>query len=455
MPEPEEKTSDQTEAMADQTPNRTTESEASTDDDAVTLDTQAHVGEDDIVAASRPNEGDTDTAAQDTPVSDAPDSVTGDAAPILVPKSDEESEPTDIADAPADKSEDKDAASPVAPAADSSGSGFLPLLLGGVIAAVIGAGAMVFVLPKLPPALSAKFMPETDAGQIDGSLSDLAARLDALTQELESVKASPLAAPDLSGVQNGIDEAISSASDLGNALTGLDDRLSALEARNDTSGGSADFSAMQAEIASLKAMVEDGGGAEIQQRIAQAAQEAQDKITAAEEQAAKLRADSQSAANAALAQAAIARLAAALDSGAPTDKAIADLQAADYNVPDALTADVPSIEALQSSFAAPARAALDASRKQAAQNASAGDKLKTFFLTQTGARSLNEQEGDTPNAVLSRAQTAVDHADFDTAVADVSGLPEAGQAAMADWVAQAQKRIDALSALDQLGTDAN
>ena len=65
-------------------------------------------------------------------------------------------------------------------------------------------------------------------------------------------------------------------------------------------------------------------------------------------------------------------------------------------------------------------------------------------------RSLTPQEGDSADAILSRAEAALTAADLSTAMAELSSLPEAAAGAIAPWLGDAAKRADALTALDAL-----
>ena len=307
--------------------------------------------------------------------------------------------------------------------------GFMPLLLGGVIAAVVGAGAAIYTLPKLPPQFAAWFPAAPDNGasaELEAKLSAQSDKIDALSSELAEMKSAQPPAPDLSGVQGALDQIGSEARANKAALDALKEQVSGLSA-----SGSASDATAQAQIEA-------------------AAKAAQERIDQAEQQAKQLQDQSQTAAKAAMAQAASARMKAALDAGAPLDPARADLQAAGVTIPAALSGDVPSLQSLQASFPEAARAALAAARK-ADSGASIGDKLGAFLLTQTGARSLTPQEGDGPDAVLSRAQGDVNTGDLQAALTEIAKLPEAAQPALADWSAQAQARVAALDAAGQLG----
>ena len=74
--------------------------------------------------------------------------------------------------------------------------------------------------------------------------------------------------------------------------------------------------------------------------------------------------------------------------------------------------------------------------------------LHAFLQSQVGGRSLEPQEGDSADAVLSRAEAALREGDLAATVAELSGLPEEALEMMADWTASAQTRIAALEAMD-------
>lgn len=344
-----------------------------------------------------------------------------------------------------------------APAAAPSRGGIGGFVLGGVIAAALGAGAAIYALPQLPQALRERIVPaaapDPAIGALQETIATQAARIESLGTELASLKSAVPPAADMSGVTAALDEASAQARAAAEAQAALDQRLSALEKRPVEGGGVSDaaLAAFQRDLDALKAQIaEAGGNASVtQQEIEAAAAAAQAQIKAAEDQATQLRADSEAAAKRTMAQAAVARLGAALDSGAPLAPALADLSAAGLALPTAISDQVPGLTTLQTGFPEAARAGLAASRRAAASG-TVGDRIGAFLLAQTGARSLEPQEGNDPDAVLSRAQAAVDAGDIGKAVIEIAALPEAGQAAMADWVSAAKMRLGALEALGAL-----
>ena len=337
--------------------------------------------------------------------------------------------------------------------------GFIPMVLGGVVAAGIGAGATIYALPKIPPEWSPIApAPQIDEAALRGAIDAQGARIDELGAELSGVKTTIPAAPDLSGLDAAVAEARQASDSLAERLAALDARMTELEKRP-VEGGGASATAIQAferEMAEMRSLLEQNRSASdaTQEQIAAAAEQAAARISAAEEDAARLRQEADAAARRSMAQAAVARLAAAIDGGAPAAPALADLQAAGVTVPAELQAEVPSLRALRSSFPPAARAALAASRKATAGDGTM-DRIGAFLLAQTGARSLEPREGDDPDAVLSRAEAALAAGDLATVMTEIGTLPEAGQAEMSDWIALAEQRLAATNALGALAQSLN
>jgi hypothetical protein len=189
--------------------------------------------------------------------------------------------------------------------------------------------------------------------------------------------------------------------------------------------------------------------------IGQMADEAAARIEGAEQKAALLEDSAGAKARAATVRTAMSRVQAAMESGNPFSSALTELTSEGVAVPAGLTGDgVPTLAALQDSFADAARAGLDASVKAVAGDG-AMDKLSAFFKSQVGVRSLEPREGDDPDAVLSRAEAAVRSGDLSAALELVAMLPDVGQAAMAGWVDMASQRQSAEAAVAQLAQNLN
>ncbi|MDP3339384.1 hypothetical protein [Frigidibacter sp.] len=335
--------------------------------------------------------------------------------------------------------------------------GFFPALLGGVIAAGLGAGAALYLLPEgwQPAGPSAEEIARDEATQT---------QLAALTAEIEALKSAPAPEPDTSLVETteALSRDLAAANDAqAEALTRLQDietRLESLESGTGFGGSTGGVEpgtvdAVRAEMEAMRQLIEEQRGA--QQEVAAAAASAEERLAAAEAEAARLASEAEAAATAAQSRAALSHLRAALESGAPLAPVIENLSAAGLTVPEALTTlpdGVPTLGSLQDSFPEAARAALAASLPVTAGTGT-WDRVGAFLQAQTGARSLGPREGTDPDAVLSRAEAALTAGDLPGTLAELEGLPAEGRAETAAWEAQAASRIAATGAADALAAD--
>ena len=384
----------------------------------------------------------------------------GDATPVEI------AEP--VAEQPIEESlvpraEEKVAVAPPAPVRRRGG--FWPLVLGGVVAAGIGAGATVAVLPQLPQGLRDRIVPA--ATDVTGAISAQTAEIAALKAELQSMR-STLDAPDplagtIQALESDLRSTISTAADrltgVESTLSGLTEQADAFDARLTTlekrpvSGGAASATAIEAisrEMEDMRRMIDENPSVatSAQGEITAAAEEAAKRIAEAEAEAQRLRAEAELAAQAVSARAAVSHLRAALENGSSLEAPLADLAASGITVPAALAdqaGGVPSQQALESSFLEAAREALALSIKETA-GTGALDQIGAFLRSQTGARSLTPREGTDPDAVLSRAEAALGAGDLAMAIAELDGLPASGKARMAEWIGLASRRQAALDA---------
>jgi len=315
--------------------------------------------------------------------------------------------------------------------------GGMSVLLGGVVAAAIGATATLVVLPKLPPDLRDAVMPNGGAGSaVEKAVADQAAKLDAIEKAMAQ---SQVAGPEVAALQTALGE-----------LKAKVDALAAAPAPAPTVvDNSAEVEALKTALAALTEKFEKAPAFASQQQLEAATAEAKAKIAAAEADTAKMRAESEAAAKRTIAQATVARVAAAFDGGTPIDTQLAEAEAAGIAIPEALRGDLPSIAAVKAAFPEAARKALATARKDTAGESLQG-KLGSFLLAQTGARSLSAKEGTGPDAVLSRAQSAVDEGRFDAALTEIAALPAAAQADLQDWKAMVEKRSAAQAAIAEM-----
>ncbi|MDC0737779.1 hypothetical protein N6L24_05775 [Cognatishimia sp. SS12] len=317
-------------------------------------------------------------------------------------------------------------------------TGFVPVFLGGVVAAALGFGAAQYIGPLFEQpdeqvtALEATLTAQS--AQLESVLtqqSDLMAQLEAARGQATQTTAS------IEGLTASVAAVNDRIDDAAEALVTLDGRLTALEKRPITQGlPSSAIDAYERELEALKA-----------------------SVAAQREEAANMEANAKLTAQQALARAALSRVLAALDSGAPYRTALADFTGATgRTAPDALAehADtgVPTLAELQAAYPPAARAALAAAR-QAAPDADDGNRVTSFLRAQLGARSVTPQDGEGADAILSRAEDALRAGRVTDALAELARLPEAAQPALADWQSQAQSRQEAFAAGDALSQDLN
>ncbi len=320
-------------------------------------------------------------------------------------------------------------------------NGFLPALGGGMLAAVIGFGLSHFDVFGLRPA-------PADTSALDARLSGVEDGLTRIDGDLSQLASAPQA--DTSGLSERIAalENAGTATASGPGLEEVAARMTALEAQladaaaTGTGAPGAALAALQAEVRALKSApsvtTED-----VSALVA-------DTQTALSE-AKALAASTQAMADSARASAALGQLRAALDTGQPYTAALAMLQGSE--IPAALsdhaTTGLPTLATLQDRFPAAARAALDAALR-ANPGESWTDRVGTFLRSQTGARSVTPREGSDPDSVLSRAEAALETGDLETALQEMSALPEEARAAMADWLGLAEQRRAAAAAVGTL-----
>ena len=323
-----------------------------------------------------------------------------------------------------------------APEPARSGAGFVPLLIGGVLAGGIGFGAAQVLGPL-------QSGPDETTLALQAEVQAQAASIQALQASSDkSQGAADQAASDTASLQGSIDGLTASLAaingqfdDVSNALAGLDARIIELEKRPLTQGlPSSAIEAYERELEELKASVAS-------QRAEAQAMEENAKMTAQQ----------------ALARAALTRVLSALDAGqsfrAPlTDLVTATGSAAPVELEALADTGAPSLASLQASYPDAARAALAAARQTEGQT---GNRFLSFMQSQLGARSVTPHVGDDADAILSRAEAALTSGNLTDTLAEIAALPEAAQAEIADWAAAARTRQEALAAGEALSQELN
>ncbi len=178
------------------------------------------------------------------------------------------------------------------------------------------------------------------------------------------------------------------------------------------------------------------------------------EIEAAREVAALSEQGARQAERAAEAREALARIVSALNSGMDFTSELRVFQEKSGLEPPELLVSiakegVPTRDELASAFPEVAREALNAATKDAVNSGDIGP-VRAFLRTQLGLRSLEPREGDSPDAVLSRAEAATRADDLNTALTEITALPQAGRDQFRDWTMLAQRRRDALDAVMDL-----
>ena len=347
------------------------------------------------------------------------------------------------------------------PPAPARRSGFWPLVLGGAVAAGLGAGATLWLMPQptqpepvdvqalkdqiladLPPP------PATDPAALPDAVA--AALAEALPQ-LESSAREAAAEEVARGLseattQSSAPEAVTAALQaLATRVDALDQQLAEQTGTTEDGAAEAALAAMQSDLATLQAQLADlaarpaGATADSVTELGAQLAALSPRLDALEQQ--------EGARTAALAAA--AQLAAALHSGSGRDAAAEALTDAGHADMADLARSVPSLADLQAGFDRAARDAISADRA-ATPPAPGISLLGSILADQTKARSVVPREGDDVDAIQSRAGAAVEAGDIPAALAELAAMPEAARAAMAPWLAQAEAFAAAQGAIDQI-----
>jgi hypothetical protein len=315
--------------------------------------------------------------------------------------------------------------------------GIFAPLLGGALAAVGGFALAYFDVFDLTP-------PSADpAPAIAEALAPLDQRL---TAALATVLAEQAALSDqvatLTDRLAALEAApLPEAADL-SRLDRLEDRLAAIEALP-AGEGAASTAALAAQIAQLERKVADRPAidqTEVDAALARLAEaEAEAEARAAEATAAAAAADR---------AVAIEELERAILNGASFEAELAAV--GDPALSEALGAmaatGVATLGALQADFPDAARAVLDLARQDDAGQGW-GARALEFLADQTGARSVTPRAGDTPDAILSRAEAALGVGRLTEAINELDALDPALRAPLAGWIARAEARVSAIASL--------
>lgn len=338
---------------------------------------------------------------------------------------------TDVDDVPEDIKPDPETSStpsPETPEIIVKKRGFVPLLLGGVLCAGLGYAGANFLKPEGWP------FPGANTTELQDRLAVLEVALgDAQSQSAQMAEAIELARNDSAEVAASVDAKISEidlsagVAPVEAALAALDQRLTAVEA---------------APVA--EAIVSPEATAAYERQLQEMQSLLDSEVARLKE--AKVAAENEEA-NAAKASA-VARLQEAITTGRPYADILDNLN---VETPDVLrnaaAKGVSTLQEISEGFEVAADLAIVETAKIGTENQGWVDR---FLRTQLGLRSLTPQDGMSADAIMSRAQQALRDNDLQTALTEISTLPDVGQAVMADWVARTQTRLNVTNALSAM-----
>jgi hypothetical protein len=328
---------------------------------------------------------------------------------------------------------------PVAPVAEpvEQSNPFWALVLGGAVAAGLGFFLAQYLAPKGTDELEARV--ETQAEAIDGITGLVAEN----TSQAEVLGAT---AETLGVTTESLTGDLAAQAE---QIAGLEAKIAELTAEINKPRVVASEAELSADLTALIANQKEEIAA-LQGDLKSMATFAEGQIETAQQEAdaaalAEARAQARDGLN-------TVRL--ALSSGEAFEDAL-PLIAGAVEIPAGLSAAASGVATqseLQGSYGAAARSALAASNRELSGD-SASDRVGLFFQDMIGARSLTPQDGDSPDAVLSRVEAAVQNGDLSAALTQIDALPENGKAELTEWSEKAKARNDALQAFSDL-TDA-
>ncbi|MBV2359525.1 hypothetical protein KUH32_07050 [Thalassococcus sp. CAU 1522] len=429
----------------------------------------ASAAADDGDGVPKPGKGDSPDATDDA-------LTAADKASEAPATPDDSAQPNDAAQIAGDEPEAVSASAPppvVRETVVERKGGFVPMLLGGLVAGAIGYGAATY-LPQAD--VENPFETETRAAlsdqatRIDGltsQLAETATSVDGLRTTLDAVDTAPIQAA-LDDLRGTLDATRVETTALADALAAFDSRVTAIEKQPLAGAVSPEaIAAYERELEELRAAI-DMQTAEVEAAAAGAVQTYQQEIAklqaAVDEQSARIEAMASEALQAeasaeekaeiAQSRAALADLMSRLQAGEPLAEPLAVLEANGVAVPAVLSETaqdgVPTLAALTAEFPVHAREALRVVRSEAPSGGLSG-----FLEAQLGVRSVTPREGDDPDAVLSRAEAALRNGDIHATLTEIATLPESGQAVLAEWITKAGVRRDAQAAASELAQSLN
>ena len=142
----------------------------------------------------------------------------------------------------------------------------------------------------------------------------------------------------------------------------------------------------------------------------------------------------------------------ALNFGGPYKLALEEISKKEIQIPKVLldnSEGVVTMNYLKTNFPTVAHASLKASLKQTDESG-LGGKLLGFLKSQVTVRSLDAQEGNSINAILSRMQVALNNDDLSEAIRQSSDLDKTAKSEIKDWLSLAVKRQETVDAFSEM-----
>ncbi len=142
----------------------------------------------------------------------------------------------------------------------------------------------------------------------------------------------------------------------------------------------------------------------------------------------------------------------ALNFGGPYKLALEEISKKEIQIPKVLldnSEGVVTMNYLKTNFPTVAHASLKASLKQTDESG-LGGKLLGFLKSQVTVRSLDAQEGNSINAILSRMQVALNNDDLSEAIRQSSDLNKTAKSEIKDWLLLAVKRQETVDAFSEM-----
>lgn len=330
------------------------------------------------------------------------------------------------------------------------------MVLGGLVAAGLGYGAAWVTRPVV------------DTSALDQRISQQFDQIAALKSQLSQVVSAEGLDAEIGGIGARVDELAASvgglSDQLGQVPAEVSDRLTALEKRP-ISDGSFDTSAIEAyeaEVAALKDEInrqnvdlqgmQSDAAARIE-RLEAAASQVQATSAQLQQQADDARAAAELAEKRAAARSALSVIEGALSQGGGYAEALPAVSAL-LDIPEVLTANaqegVTPLAELQQSYDGAARAALTAARAAGDAGDEGGGAIAGFLRKQLSVRSSAPRDGDTVDAVLSRAEAQLRAGRLDAVLKDVDMLPVSARDALGDWLDRASIRQAVTAATAEL-----